>query len=299
VILGQWQRAERSAEEQRHTAYTFGINLTQQVLERDNTGRALDLLEGLKPLPGEKDLRGFEWYYLIGMCHGESLTLPRNECAAISPDGRFLAGGGKKGSLKIWDGRGQEIATLHGHTGDVTAVVFSLDGKLLVSAAKDNTIKVWDWQHGTEKVHLPTEHTAWPLALAMHPDGGSVASGGKDGTILIWDVRTGTKQAMLRRPNESIVALAVRPERRIVAAGTRARKVGLWNRQADAEPKSIDHHSFGTVQCVAFSPDGQWLATAVSDKTIRLWDATSLQALGELRGHTAKVASLAFAPNGD
>uniref|UniRef100_A0ACD5GY14 WD40 repeat domain-containing protein n=1 Tax=Desertifilum tharense IPPAS B-1220 TaxID=1781255 RepID=A0ACD5GY14_9CYAN len=48
---------------------------------------------------------------------------------------------------------------------------------------------------------------------------------------------------------------------------------------------------------MAFSPDGQTLATASSDRTIKLWraDGTLVQTLS---GHQSAVWSVAFSPDG-
>jgi hypothetical protein len=51
------------------------------------------------------------------------------------------------------------------------------------------------------------------------------------------------------------------------------------------------------VTSVAFAPDGQVLASASYDETIKLWDARTGQELRTLRGHTAQVTSVAFAPD--
>jgi WD40 repeat protein len=48
---------------------------------------------------------------------------------------------------------------------------------------------------------------------------------------------------------------------------------------------------------VAFSPDGNLLATASADGTIKLW-ARSGEERATLRGHTASVGYVAFSPDG-
>jgi WD40 repeat protein len=53
------------------------------------------------------------------------------------------------------------------------------------------------------------------------------------------------------------------------------------------------------VLCVAFSPDGERIASASEDRTIRVWDATTGQIVADpLTGHTDSVTSVAFSPDG-
>jgi WD40 repeat protein len=49
---------------------------------------------------------------------------------------------------------------------------------------------------------------------------------------------------------------------------------------------------------VAFSPDGQRLASASVDKTVKVWDAATGQEVLTLKGHTGAVSSVAFSPDG-
>jgi hypothetical protein len=49
---------------------------------------------------------------------------------------------------------------------------------------------------------------------------------------------------------------------------------------------------------MAYSPDGQRLATASEDHTVRVWDAATGQELLSLQGHTLRVWGLAYSPDG-
>ena len=54
-----------------------------------------------------------------------------------------------------------------------------------------------------------------------------------------------------------------------------------------------------SVTSVAFSPDGKYIVSGSSDKTIRMWDAQTGKLVSDpFEGHTDQVTSVAFSPDG-
>jgi len=63
------------------------------------------------------------------------------------------------------------------------------------------------------------------------------------------------------------------------------------------KPLTLTGHASAVIS-VTFSPDGQWLASASNDRTVKVWGATSGQEALTLKGHTGLVYSVAFSPDG-
>ncbi len=53
------------------------------------------------------------------------------------------------------------------------------------------------------------------------------------------------------------------------------------------------------VHSVAFSPDGQFIASGASDHYIRGWNARTGQPVGALPGHVGRISSVTFSPDGE
>jgi hypothetical protein len=71
----------------------------------------------------------------------------------------------------------------------------------------------------------------------------------------------------------------------------------VWDGRSGQQLLTLRGHT-GAVWGVAFSPDGQRLASASFDQTVKVWDGPSGQELLTLHGHTGAVMSVAFSPDG-
>src|SRR5262249_44886796 len=73
--------------------------------------------------------------------------------------------------------------------------------------------------------------------------------------------------------------------------------VSLALAQQAAVVGTLEGHT-DPVYSVAWSPDGQTLATAGFDNTVRLWDAATRKEIRKFEGHSKLVLAIAIAPKG-
>ena len=74
--------------------------------------------------------------------------------------------------------------------------------------------------------------------------------------------------------------------------------IRLWDVKSGEQKALLSGHS-DSVRSVAFSPDGETLASGSSDDSIRLWDVKSGEQKAILSGHSDSVRSVAFSPDGE
>jgi WD40 repeat protein len=256
---------------------------------------------------------------------------------AYSPDGQTLASGSLDKTIKLWNLKtGKLLQTLTGHSDPVHSVAYSPDGQTLASGSSDNTIKLWNVKTGN-LLQTVTGHSDSVLSVAYSPDGQTLASGSWDKTIKIWQIpafiskapvqqtQSQVSQPPVSTPQSQPVTIPA-PQTTIPVKNTKLIKLliaailGLIGTQiygyarygvSPVNPisiianlssgisleKTLTGHS-SLVWSVAYSPDGQTLASGSHDKTIKLWDVKTGNLLQTLTGHSDWVNSVAYSPNG-
>jgi hypothetical protein len=224
---------------------------------------------------------------------------------ALSRDGGTLAIGTETGRIAVWDVAAQRLKfdlhppnspTAPAHRGPVWTLDFRDDGKTLVSASDDGTIKVWDVVDPKQTKALPV---GTPIrAAAVAGNGHWVVVGDRSGAVRVFDI---SQDALLIgfQQESSVNAVAFAPDdMTVVAAGSDGSVVRFELPMPDMQPNRINFigHT-GPVYGVAYSHDGEQLATAGWDGSVIIWDVRTGVPLRTLRGDEEALA-VQFTPCG-
>jgi WD40 repeat protein len=295
-------QALTQAELLRRKRYADQVHRVDQERGEGLWVQAVERLDGLRPEPGQTDLRGFEWYYLKGLCHPFHAVWRGHQSSvyavAVSGDGRTVASGGRGGTIRLWDtATGQTRAVFTGHAREVDILAISPDDQTLASVSReDRTIRFWDLTTGKERTRLTLGFEV--EAFRFTPGGKQFAVGSAEG-VRFWDTAT-LKPApgFLKQPTK-VVDLAITPDRRTLATGHADGTVRLWDLPSGSERQVLRGGHDGAIRCLALAPDGRTLASGGWwDNKVNLWDVATGKLQTTLRGHRGSVWSVAFAPNG-
>jgi WD40 repeat protein len=193
----------------------------------------------------------------------------RATAVALSPDGRTLLAGGRRGSVRFADVFSGTVRTgTSRHEVPVARVAYSHDGRLAATGGVDRRIRIWDVATGAVRETF-AGHAGPIEGLAFSRDDRTLISAASDGKVLIWDL-AGDRR--LARP------FGIRP-------------YSLQN--------PVSNYLLVMPLSYALSADGGTLAVGSDDGTVRLTDVRTLRAGPTFRAFRGRpVASVGYMPDG-
>ncbi|MDZ8082465.1 MAG: hypothetical protein RMX35_25805 [Nostoc sp. DcaGUA01] len=247
---------------------------------------------------------------------------------AFSPDGQIIATGGRDRKVKLWRPNGKLLKPFKDkHEDFVWAVAWSPDGKIIATAGRDNFVKVWNLDGKVLEVFKG--HRERVMNVSFSPDGKIIASASQDKTVKLWKLDKksdgkleGTLLTTLSGHTNGVYAARFSPDCKVLVTASADSTIKIWQLDAgsllhkgdrnasicaDSTMKggrlgsgvlsTLNSHD-DRVNKVSFSPNGEIIASASYDKTVKLWKSADGTLFRTLEGHKDQVNSATFSPDG-
>lgn len=243
---------------------------------------------------------------------------------AASPDGSLLATA-VAGVVRVWDAKtGAEVYQLTGSDsklGSLFKLAFSADDQTLTTYGNDWSVRVWDLATGKVKIERPLrpaellspkveklrEAGLLSIRADLGPDGDTLVVGvQKD--VALYSVTTGKLRWMVETDEKQVELLALSPDgKHLATSGAGPEKAGpgrpthhyvaVWDLTEGKRISRFRAAGWNFYRVFAFSPDGKWVVTGAMDEVLRVWDAATGAAVGELPVPRTP-RGVAFSPDG-
>jgi len=215
----------------------------------------------------------------------------------FSPDGRFLAAAGWSAHNRatVWDTTtGEPIDKALQHHGNVTSLKFSPDGRELMTQGHDHRGRRWSTRTW-ELLGEPLVHVTAPLEVAYDGTGRRLVTGSYSG-VAWWDLSPPVGQPSALAHEHRVTRGAFSPDGSIVATGTSAGRVHLWNVKDSGLTQSFPAQP-DPVLYLHFNHAGDELITFGLEGVVRFWDGRNGAAKGRPIPHPAPIYSAVFSPD--
>ncbi|KAG6382173.1 quinon protein alcohol dehydrogenase-like superfamily [Boletus reticuloceps] len=258
---------------------------------------------------------------------------------AYLPDGRRVVTGSLGGTVKVWnlENGGQEGTSMEHESGPITSLAVTRDGTKIISGDEEGRIKVWDVESHKLIREWPCSRRSTKIAISpddrfvavgyrtvkiysmegeqvnqsidvgdvwcmsFSPNGDKLACGSIGSNIHVYDVKTG---ALILGPQEGHshdihCVLWSRDGSRLFSPSYENMMILLWNAETGEQIGHPWKGHTGGIHTLSLSPDGSILASASWDKTVRFWDATTGDPVGQHLRHDKRVLDVSFSPSGE
>jgi cell division cycle protein 20 (cofactor of APC complex) len=167
-----------------------------------------------------------------------------------------------------------KVAELVSHTGEVCGLEWRADGAQLATGANDNLVSIWDARSLAAPKFTKTNHRAAVKAVSWCPwQSNLLATGGgsNDRQIYFWNTTTGARINHI--PTDSQVTSlrwSTHYKEIVSTGGFPDNSLSIWSYPTGVKNMEVPAHESRVLHS-CLSPDGQMLATAAADESLKFW----------------------------
>ncbi|KAK4627083.1 WD repeat-containing protein slp1 [Fulvia fulva] len=167
-----------------------------------------------------------------------------------------------------------KVAELVSHTSEVCGLEWRADGAQLATGGNDNLVTIWDARALNAPKFQKTNHKAAIKALAWCPwQSNLLATGGgsHDRMIHFWNTTSGARTNSIDTGSQvTSLRWSTAYKELVSSSGFPDNSLSIWSYPTLVKNIEIPAHESRVLHS-ALSPDGQMLATAAADESLKFW----------------------------
>ncbi|UCF33767.1 MAG: protein kinase, partial [Phycisphaerales bacterium] len=286
----------------RRSAYHFSLAAAEGVADIDPH----KALAHLRAAPSE--YRGWEWRHLLARFESPCAAYTGDQHTAYASTiarrddpvaSGLVAALERDGTIELLDLESGEVQAVFSEVGGLTMPNLSPDGSRLAAVAiADKKLIVWDVESKGRLLELPVASLAAPQTR-FSPDGTMIALMSRKEGLVLREITTGRVlfSTHLQPYFDDVIAFDQAGERVAVARLRAGANVSLDVYSVAGDLLARKDLRDGCLS-MAFSPGGERLALGQGERMTRILDASTLEPLRVLHGHSGAVTAVAFSPDG-